>query len=95
MITLLTTFNAKDEASARELAGLLAALGQTVPSEPGNRSYEVLASVANPLVFYIRDSWDSQLAIDEHLRLLTRRGDLDKVAGLLSEPLTAARLTAL
>lgn len=94
MIIVLTTFTAKDDASAHQLAALLMGLATTAPAEPGNQGYQVFAADAEPRVFYVLDRWESQQALDQHVQLLRQQGVLDRAAPLLAKPMATARLVA-
>ena len=56
MVTLLTRFDARDEASATALAAMLSQLSGTVPSEPGSLDYEVFATEESATTPYIKES---------------------------------------
>ena len=56
MVTLLTRFDARDEAAAAALAEALSRLSGTVPSEPGNLDYEVFATEESATTFYVEES---------------------------------------
>ena len=64
-------------------------------SEPGYLRYELFGTAEDPTVFYVKDSWASPLAVDQHVRHLKASGYYDRAVALLAEPLTAVTLTEL
>ncbi|WP_375419259.1 putative quinol monooxygenase [uncultured Hymenobacter sp.] len=93
MLTFLTTFIAKNQAASHQLAKLLAELKENTPAEPGNLSYESFSVADGGLVFYIKDSWESQEQVDLHNQQLTQHGYLAQVAELVAVPFESVRLT--
>jgi quinol monooxygenase YgiN len=68
MIQLLTRFLARDETTTTKVTDLLSRLQASVPSEPGNISYEIFASAEDPRVLFCLESWESQEAANDHIR---------------------------
>lgn len=82
MITLLTEFKAKDQASSKSLAGILLELKQNTPSEPGCISYQLFSTKDDTKVFYIMEIWNSQEGIDAHINMVKQQGYIDKASDL-------------
>ncbi len=92
MVTLLTRFDAKDEAAATALAEALSRLSGAVPSEPGNLDYEVFATEESATTFYVKESWSSREDADRHVRRVETDGYAERSAKLLAAPLTTVTL---
>ena len=92
MVTLLTRFDARDEAAATALAAMLSELSGTVPSEPGNLDYEVFATEESATTFYVKESWSSREDADRHVRSVVESGGMERSAKLLAVPLATVTL---
>ena len=92
MVTLLTRFDAKDEAAATALAEALSQLGGTVPSEPGNLDYEIFATEESATTFYVKEGWSSREDADRHVRSVVESGGMERAAKLLAAPLATVTL---
>jgi quinol monooxygenase YgiN len=95
MIRLLTRFLVRDETAATKVTDLLSRLQASVPSEPGNISYEIFASDEDPKVFFCLESWESQEAANGHIRLNEEAGVNAVASDLLAEPPDTKTLRAL
>ncbi len=71
---------------------MLRGLVATVPSEPGNISYEVYQTVEDRLVFYITERWSSSDDADRHVRSVATDPNLERTAALLAIPLDTVTL---
>lgn len=92
MVTLLTRFDARDEASATALAAMLSQLGGTVPSEPGNLDYEAFRTEESATTLYVKESWSSREDADRHARSVVESSGMERAAVLLAAPLATVTL---
>lgn len=92
MITLLTRFDARDEAAATELAAILSELGGAVPSEPGSLNYEAFSTEEYPTTFYVKESWSSREDADRHIRRVETDGYVERSVDLLATPFATVTL---
>lgn len=92
MVTLLTRFDARDEAAASSLTEALSQLSGTVPSEYGNLDYEVFATEESATTFYVKESWSSREDADRHARSVVESGGMERAAKLLATPLATVTL---
>ena len=67
MKTAYVTLRAKDEQSAKSLEASLINLQQLSNSEPGKIHYEVFQSESAPLDYFVRESWEDQAALENHI----------------------------
>lgn len=95
MTTLLTTFRAKDSATAAQLSLVLADLQASTRLELGNKSYEVLVSEAEATTFYITESWDSKEHAELHAAHVAQMDLSSRLADWLLRPLETVSLRAL
>ena len=95
MVTLLTRFDARDEAAAAELAAMLSQLGGTVPSEPGSLDYEAFGTEESATTLYVKESWSSREDADRHVRSVVESGGMERAAKLLAAPLETVTLIEL
>lgn len=94
-VALLTRLEAKDAVAARELASRLAELDESVPSEPGNLSYTVMAVEDDPLVFFITESWATRANAAQHAERVAASDTAERVASLLAGPIDTRNLKPL
>ena len=89
MKTAFVTFNAKSQSFSKELESALLELKSLSKNEEGFVQYEVFKSEADPLLYYVRESWVSQEAFEKHLAQphLVRFGK--ETVNWLTEPFTA------
>lgn len=95
MITVLSRFKAAHVSAAEKLRQLLLELKAQAPLEPGYLQYELFATVEDPTVFYVKDRWVDQPAVDRHVQHLQASGTYGRAVALLAEPITAVTLTEL
>jgi len=67
MKTAWVTFNAINMESAASLEKLLHELAQNSKDEQGMVRYEVFRAQDNVLSYYVRESWEDEAAMQQHL----------------------------
>ena len=95
MLTILSRFKAAHAPAAEQLRQLLLELKAQAPTEPGCLQYELFATAEDLTVFYVKDQWVDQPAVDRHVQHLKASGSYGRAVALLAEPITAVTLTEL
>ncbi|GAB3641379.1 putative quinol monooxygenase [Spirosoma arcticum] len=95
MITILSSFKAKDADASERLHTMLLELKEQAPLEQGYVQYELFRTTEDPTVFYVKEGWANQSDVDEHLQQLEANGYLGQAVEFLAEPITSVTLTEL
>ncbi|MEN2398718.1 antibiotic biosynthesis monooxygenase family protein [Flavobacterium sp. MC2016-06] len=83
MVTVITKFEAKDDASTTELLGIFQKLLQETPMEKGYISYEILSVKETLNTFYIIEKWNSEKDLQNHASLIEDKGYASQTVSLL------------
>lgn len=76
-----------------ELKAALSALVEPTRQEPGNLEYSLFQLRQTPHVFYVRETWRDQAALEHHVSLPHFQTFLLQMDELLAEPLRLDYLT--
>jgi quinol monooxygenase YgiN len=83
MVTVITKFEGKDDASTAELLAVFKKLLQETPLEKGYISYEVLSLKETHNTYYIIEKWNSEKDLQNHALLVENKGYAAKAISLL------------
>ena len=92
MISIIAVLKAK-AGKTDELREALIALLVPTRQEPGNTDYTLFQLRDEPAVFYMRESWLDQAALEEHISLPHFQTFIGQMDSLLAEPLRLDYLT--
>lgn len=92
MISIIAVLKAK-AGKVDELRDALKALLLPTRQEPGNTDYALFQLRDEPDVFYMRESWRNQAALEEHIALPHFQTFIGQMDRLLAEPLRLDYLT--
>lgn len=92
MISIIAVLKAKT-GKVDELREALKALLLPTRQEPGNTDYTLFQLRDEPDVFYMRESWRDQAALEEHISLPHFQAFIGQMDSLLAEPLRLDYLT--
>lgn len=83
MTTLLVNLKAANQEDADNLKVILKDLTRSTPKEKGCIEYSIYQETDNLLSFQILESWNSQIDLERHEKVLENSGLLEKAAGLM------------
>ncbi|MFG0515628.1 putative quinol monooxygenase [Kluyvera intermedia] len=92
MISIIAVLKAKT-GKVDELREALKVLILPTRQEPGNTDYTLFQLRDEPEVFYMRESWRDQAALEEHISLPYFQTFIGQIDSLLAEPLRLDYLT--
>lgn len=92
MKTTYVTMHAKDNESAANLKSSLLNLKSLSNDEAGKVEYEIYQSEANPYDFFVRESWEDETALDNHLHTPQLQQFAADTANWLMQPFEATML---
>lgn len=92
MISIIAVLMAKT-GKTEELREALKALLLPTRKEPGNTDYTLFQLRDEPDVFYMRESWRDQAALEEHISLPHFQAFIGQMDSLLAEPIRLDYLT--
>ena len=92
MKTAWVTFKAIDRENAQSLETLLSELAQTSKHEHGMVRYEVFHAEDDNLVYYVRESWEDETAMQQHLEQPHLVQFAQSVSKLLAIPFTFTKI---
>lgn len=92
-LSIIAVLKAK-EGKREELKSALQALISPTRQEDGCLDYALFQLQDSPDVFYMRESWKGQEALDAHIALPHFQAFVQQMDSLLAEPLQLIRLNA-
>lgn len=92
-LSIIAVLKAKD-GQRENLKSALQALILPTRQEPGCLDYALFQLQDSEDVFYMRESWKGQEALDAHIALPHFQAFVQQMDGLLAEPLQLVRLNA-
>lgn len=92
-LSIIAVLKAK-EGKREELKSALQALISPTRQEDGCLDYALFQLQDSPDVFYMRESWKGQEALDAHIALPHFQAFVQQMDSLLAEPLRLVRLNA-
>lgn len=92
MISIIAVLKAKT-GKTEELREALKALLLPTRKEHGNTDYTLFQLRDEPDVFYMRESWRDQAALEEHISLPHFQAFIGQMDSLLAEPIRLDYLT--
>jgi quinol monooxygenase YgiN len=66
-------------------------MAEATRAEPGCRTYQFFADLADPAAFFIFEEWDSDEALASHFQTAHMAAFRQQLPGLLAEPLAITR----
>ena len=84
-VALIAEFTTTPENRAA-VAGLIAAYGDVVRAEPGNRAFDVYTHVAEPTKFWVHEIYADQAALETHIGNPAGKDFNGKLVPLINEP---------
>nr|WP_312213340.1 putative quinol monooxygenase [Pseudescherichia sp.] len=90
-LTVLAVLTAKPDQTEALKAALVALIAPT-RQEPGNISYELFQLTETPEIFHMRECWQSQAALDDHVATPHFQSFVSQMDLLLNEPLAIVPL---
>lgn len=95
MVTVITKFEGKDDASTAELLGVFKKLLKETPLEKGYISYEVLSLKETLNTYYIIEKWHSEENLQSHASLVEEKGYATQAISLLKNKIENTILQSL
>jgi quinol monooxygenase YgiN len=95
MKTLFVTLRAKDKQAAELLLSALRNLKAVAAAESGIMNYEIFQSEENELHYYVRETWESEEALQRHLKTQQIAELVELSKTVLTEMFTALSLKML
>jgi quinol monooxygenase YgiN len=93
VLTIIAVLKAKP-GQREHLKAALKALVPATLDEPGCTDYTLFQLKEEPDTFYVRESWNGQQALDEHIALPHFQAFVKQMDTLLAEPLKLVPLLA-